>query len=300
MLPASDYAEKRMQSYNNLLDSAILIRLFLPVTLFLAIFAEINEGKMKKRMITGGLLSVVLLASSCSEPYRLVGMERTRILVDSRYDAAPDAGGDEFIRPYKARVDSLMSPVVGRAAVDMGVGRPESPLSNLLADILMWASAEHGEHPAFAVYNMGGIRAAFSRGDVTCGDVLEVAPFDNKICFLTLTGKKVLELFGQMAAVGGEGVSRGVELVIADGGRLKQARLNGKPIDPEGGYRVVTLDYVAQGNDKMPAFRSKADVKVPLSEENNVRFMIMDYFRAAAARGEAVSAAVEGRIKMEE
>lgn len=255
---------------------------------------------MKKKMIAGTLLAAGLMASSCSAPYRLAGMERTRILVDSRYDAEPDAAGAEFIRPYKAKVDSLMSPVVGRAAIDMDVSRPESPLSNLLADILMWASGGHGEQPAFAVYNMGGIRAAFSAGDVTCGDVLEVAPFDNKICFLTLTGAKVLDLFGQMAVVGGEGVSRGVELVITADGRLKQARLNGKAVDPKAEYRIATLDYVAQGNDKMPAFKSKTDVKMPLSEENNVRFMVMDYFRAAAARGEAVSAAVEGRIKVED
>jgi 2',3'-cyclic-nucleotide 2'-phosphodiesterase (5'-nucleotidase family) len=91
-----------------------------------------------------------------------------------------------------------------------------------------------------------------------------------------------------------------VELVITADGRLKQARLNGKAVDPKAEYRIATLDYVAQGNDKMPAFKSKTDVKMPLSEENNVRFMVMDYFRAAAARGEAVSAAVEGRIKAED
>ena len=34
----------------------------------------------------------------------------------------------------------------------------------------------------------------------------------------------------------------------------------------------------------------------PQTEENNVRFIIMDYFRAEAAQGRAVSAEVEGRI----
>ena len=42
------------------------------------------------------------------------------------------------------------------------------------------------------------------------GDVLDVAPFENKISFLTLSGDKVKELFEQMARRGGEGVSASV------------------------------------------------------------------------------------------
>jgi hypothetical protein len=34
----------------------------------------------------------------------------------------------------------------------------------------------------------------------------------------------------------------------------------------------------------------------PQDERNNARFIIIDYFRAKAAEGKAVEAAVEGRI----
>lgn len=239
---------------------------------------------------------LLLACVSCTARYELAGVSRSRILVDSRYDARPVPEAAAFIKPYAAKVDSLMSPVVGRAAHYMAKGCPEGELSNLLPDILMWASPEFGEKPDFAVYNYGGIRAAIAAGDVTAGDVLDVAPFENKICFATLTGAKVLELLAQMAGRGGECVSHGVRLVIDGGGRLVSAEIGGRPVSPGATYRVATLDYVAQGNDGMVAFKDKSDVNSPQDEKNNVRYIIMDYFRYKAARGEAVSSKIEGRI----
>ena len=253
----------------------------------------------KKIMIVGGITAVLALGTSCSSHYVMTGISRNRILVDKTYDAAPDAGAMAFLAPYKQKVDSLMSPVVGTRAAYMAAHRPESELSNLLTDIIVWGSKKFDEHPDFGVYNMGGIRAALPKGNITYGDVLEVAPFENKICFLTLTGDKVLELFRQMALRGGEGVSHSVRLKISSDGNLLSAQINGKPVKKDAKYRIATLDYVAQGNDEMEAFKAKTDVVQPQSSENNVCFIIMDYFREKAAQGQSVSAKTEGRIVVE-
>ena len=183
---------------------------------------------------------------------------------------------------------------------DLWVKRPESPLSNLLADILVWSSAKFDEQPDFAIYNVGGIRAALSKGAVTRGNILDVAPFENKICFLTLSGNDVLELFAQIAMRHGEGLSHSLRLTATADGKLVSATVNGKPVDPNAKYRVATLDYLAQGNDHMEAFRKKTDVVSPTGEENNVRFLIEQYFKAANAKGEAVSRTVEGRMTIVE
>jgi len=252
---------------------------------------------MKGHKVAAGMLAVLALAG-CGSHYRLADVERTRIVVDSRYDAMTDSETASFIAPYRHTVDSIMSPVVGRVARYMSAERPESTLSNLLADILVWGATAYGEKPDFAVYNMGGMRAAFSEGDVTYGDVLDVAPFENKICFLTLKGDKVLELFGQIAMVGGEAVSHGVELVMTKDNKLVSARLNGHDIDTERNYRVVTLDYLSQGNDKMEAFKSGTDLNSPASDDNNVRFIIMKYMTEVMSQGGVVDSKIEGRIKI--
>ena len=245
------------------------------------------------------MASAALLPSSCSTGYEVTGFERSRILIDSTYDTAADEAVADFMKPYKRQVDSIMSPVVGISAEYMAADRPESNLSNLLTDILVWAGKDYGERPDFAVYNIGGMRSAFAKGEVTYGDVLDVAPFENKICFVTLTGAKVKELFAQIAAAGGEGVSHGVELVITKDGRLKSARLDGREIDPEARYRIATLDFVAQGNDNMTAFKSATDVNSPAGKDNNVRFIIMKYMQEKMKQGMSVSSKTEGRIKIE-
>lgn len=244
-------------------------------------------------------LSAMLMGTGCASHYELASVKRTRILVDSRYDAAPDAAAAKFMGPYKHRVDSVMGPVVGEVDHDMTAHRPESDLSNLLADIMVWGAKDYHEKVDFGVYNMGGIRAALSKGKVTYGDVLDIAPFENKICFVTLTGAKVLELFSQMAHTGGEAVSHGVELVFTRDHKLKSARLNGKEIDPKASYRIATLDYLAQGNDKMEAFKSATNVVSPQESSNNTRFIIMNYFKEQTAQGKVVNAHKEGRIRVE-
>ena len=46
----------------------------------------------------------------------------------------------------------------------------------------------------------------------------------------------------------------------------------------------------------MEAFKAKTAVVSPQSEENNVRYLIMDYFRTMMKEGRKVESKVEGRI----
>lgn len=252
---------------------------------------------MKKKLIVWVALTTVLV--SCKSHYEVTNVSRTRILIDNRWDRDADSEANTFIAPFKQKVDSVMSPVVGHAAKDLEAFRPESPLSNLLADVLMWTSSRHNEQPVFSVLNMGGIRASIGKGKVTRGDILDVAPFENKICFLTLSGSKVIELFEQMAMTGGEAVSHGVELVFSPDHKLRSALLNGEAIDPARDYRIVTIDYLAEGNDKMTAFKAKQKVNAPQGEQFNLRNVILDYLAEKEKQGLAVDADIEGRVKQE-
>jgi len=258
---------------------------------------------MNHRLIFSGFIAALLMSSCAPKHYSLVGVERTRIIIDSRYDQNPDQAAVKFLEPYKRVNDSIMGPIVGQVAHNMHPQRPESDLSNLLADILIWAAKDYNEQPVFAVYNMGGIRSDLTKGDVTYGDVLDVAPFENKICFTTLSGEKLMEVFQQIAKRGGEGVSKGVELVIkmdekGEKGELLSAKLHGQEIDPQAEYRVTTIDYLLEGNDGVPSLRDGKDVVAPRDASNNTRFLIMNYFRDMQAKGMVVDSRVEGRIKV--
>lgn len=255
---------------------------------------------MSNTKFTLPLIVVVFLLSSCATIYKVTGVERTRILIDGRYDTiVPDSSTVEFLKPYSKMVDSVMSPIVGYLDHGIKSYRPESELSNLLADIMVWAGEKYGEEPVLGLYNMGGIRASFSRGDITYGNVLDVAPFENKICFLTLTGEWMMELMRNIASVYGEGVSHGVQIVITKDGQLKNVLLNGKEIDPKKEYRIATIDYLAEGNDGITAFQHKTNLVSPQEESNNTRYIICDYFREMLRKGLRIDPRVEGRIIIE-
>ena len=246
------------------------------------------------------LLATALMVSSCKSHYEVASVQRSRILIDARYDAQPDAKAAEFLKPYKHVVDSVMGPVVGRSARYMRADqRPEGLLTNLLSDILVWAAKDYNEKPDFGVYNTGGVRADLPKGEITYGDVLDIAPFENKIAFTTLSGADVEQLFAEMASNGGEGVSHSVRMVITQDGKLVSATINGEPIDPQRDYRIATIDYLLGGTDKMTTFKKGRDINSPKETSNNSRFIIMNYFREQDRLGREVDAQIEGRITVE-
>ena len=61
-------------------------------------------------------------------------------------------------------------------------------------------------------------------------------------------------------------------------------------------YRIATLDYLAQGNDGLIALKEGTNLLSPQTTENNVRFIIMNYFREQEKAGRLVDSQMEGRI----
>lgn len=250
---------------------------------------------MRKNILILCVLATMSIPSM-AQKYHVKSIERERILIDSRY--ADDAEGNAFLAPYKQKVDSVMSPVVGRTARYMKSYRPESELSNLLADIMVWCGSKYNEKPDIGIYNMGGIRAALPEGDITFGDITDMAPFENKICFLSLTGAHLTELF-KVIGLKGAGVSHGIEAKYK-GKEMVSLTLNGEPIDAARSYRIATIDYLVQGNDGFRELSHGTDVNSPQDAASNTRYLITDFFRSKMAAGESVDAEIEGRVIIEE
>ena len=97
-----------------------------------------------------------------------------------------------------------------------------------MADVLREGSLRVGKMADIGLCNIGGLRSTMPKGKVTYGDVLEIAPFENRLCILSLDGRKLTELMEQIAAVGGEGIS-GARLVITGGRASSACRGRGKP-----------------------------------------------------------------------
>ena len=146
------------------------------------------------------LFLAMLLCSYGSRGQNFERLEWSRVRMDSTWNT-PEGRAAEIIGKYRPTIDSLMIPI-GRTAEEMESYAPESPLSNLAADIMFEFASDYlkkstGERDAevdMAMTNFGGIRASLPGGDVTAYDVMSIFPFDNKIVILDLEGRYVREL----------------------------------------------------------------------------------------------------------
>ncbi|MBQ5896509.1 MAG: 5'-nucleotidase C-terminal domain-containing protein [Bacteroidaceae bacterium] len=209
-------------------------------------------------------------------------------------------GADEIraiLERDKAKIDSIKSPVLGEATVALEKYIPESPLMNFAADALMeMAQRNSAQKVDIALTNKGGLRSNITAGTITFGDVYNVFTFDNRLAFLILNGEQLLQLCGEIAAAGGEAIS-GMRLVITQEGKLVDATVAGKPIDPQGTYRIATLDYLAQGNDNLTTLAQGSGLEVT---KHLLRDLMVEFIKEHTAKGKKISAECDGRITIKE
>ena len=232
--------------------------------------------------------------SACQQQYLIVSIEGEPLPVDSTYDRMSSGNASEILAPFKQKVDSMMNRKLGEAAVDMDRGRPEMPLSNLVADVLREAAREVVGRPAdVAVINLGGIRSSLSKGAITVGDIYEILPFENSLCVLTFKGKVLEQVLREIALRNGEGLS-GVKMTIGKNRSLQSVTVGGEPIRPEADYIVATVDYLAEGNDGMPSLAQYTDRICP--EGKMLRSLFMAYVEEQTRKGKKIEARKEGRV----
>ena len=248
----------------------------------------------KRRWMAEAALGCMCMLASCHAGYEVTKVEAVRVAMDSTWDARPCEEALAVLAPYKAGVDSVMNEVKGVAAVSMDRFRPESPLSNLIADVLRQAASCVLGHPAdVGLVNVGGIRNVLTEGHITTQHIYEILPFENSLCVLTLGGADLKELCANIAARGGEGVS-GLRLVISADGRLLEASVGGQAIDEGRTYTVGTIDFLAEGNDGMTALTRARKRECP--EGATLRGLFMDYVEKENAAGRKIEARIEGRV----
>lgn len=250
------------------------------------------------KWMAGIAIGSSLMLASCRPAYKVVAIEAYRMPMDSTWDATPDKEVLAFLTPFQASMDSVMNEVKGEAAVSMDRYRPESPLSNLIADVLRQAAKDFTGHPAdMGLINIGGIRNVLTQGPITTGNIYEILPFENSLCVLTLKGTHLRTLLKNIAARGGEGVS-GVKMTINKQGELLKAQVGGQPITDDRLYRIATIDYLAEGNDGMTALTQAEDRICP--EGATLRDLFMRYVEKQTAQGKKITAQTEGRIYLKE
>lgn len=239
-------------------------------------------------------IGIAIAFSSCGsqQQYAVISKSGERILVDQT--VYPDSKMVALVDKYKGHLDREMGQVIGSSDEYMTFDRPESLLTNLTSDVMLQLDPKFsgGKSVDVAVMNVHGHRANLPKGDITVGNIFEIYSFDNALAVLEMKGSDLLEIFESYAQMGGAGISDNVKLII-ENKKLLSVTINGLSIDKTKVYKIVTLDYLADGNDGMEAFKKAISVEYP---GIILRDYMMDYVKKQTAEGKVVSSKLDGRI----
>lgn len=163
------------------------------------------------------------------------------------------------VQTYTGKIAVAMSEVVGQAPRGLsadGKYERECGLGRWAADIVRQATGAE-----IAFLNAGGLRASINPGPVRIGDVYQVFPFENTLVTVSMTGGQLRRLLGLVARRdAGLLYMSGGTAVLGDG-KVEDFRIGGQPLQEGRAYRVATIDYLAQANDKYTTFSEATNLK---------------------------------------
>jgi 2',3'-cyclic-nucleotide 2'-phosphodiesterase (5'-nucleotidase family) len=238
-------------------------------------------------IIVAIVISITMYHNSQSEVTpKIANIELIEVNGSLQHDAM-----ENLIAPYKAEKEESMSVIIGESEETITVGKPESKLTNLIADILLTEARKYIADTDMAVTNIGGIRRPLYEGNITIGDVFEILPFDNSLLVFEYKGSDILALADAIAQKGGESIS-GMSLTI-NGEKAENVKINGQPIDSAKIYKVVTTDYLSWGNDQLEPLANYIN-STPLNMM--MRDAMFDYVTCATINNQKISAKTDNRI----
>jgi len=174
------------------------------------------------------------------------------VRLDSTFDNKLDPTLVKYIERHKARLDKKMNEVIGHCDVTMNVDAPQSPLSDLLTEwLLKDGPAAIKQAPCdISILNFGGIRTNLQAGDVTVGDIFKISPFDNYLVVGTITGRELKKVVNRFRLDAMVAATAGLNVSYKNNVPYK-VLVNGKEIQNDSLYRVITLNFIAEGGDNI-------------------------------------------------
>ncbi len=231
----------------------------------------------------------VMKITADTETKKIARYSERRILqkVKAGPNDAYDTAVAGIIKKYDDQIRGEFGRVVGETRVDLAKRPFESNLGNLVCDAMREAAGADA-----AIQNNGGIRTTIPKGKITLEQAYMLLPFDNNLMTMELTGAQIIGLLEQNAKTEGmlqvSGLKVVYDMTAAEGSRVKDLAIGGKPAERLRTYRVTTNDFLAAGGDRFDIFRAGKNAVIG----DNVRDAFLDYLK----KHSPVYPRTEGRI----
>jgi 2',3'-cyclic-nucleotide 2'-phosphodiesterase (5'-nucleotidase family) len=234
---------------------------------------------MNKSILFGILVFSLLSCSENKKEKKKSDTSNQIEIKEASIKLAPNLPEDSILNnqleQYRQRLKKDMGVVLTYSNFGMVKERPQSRLTNLMADMVLSEGRMTFSQPIdFCLLNYGGIRSSLPKGDITLKNVYELMPFDNAISILTIPGDSIVSMVNYLKRRGGEPVS-GLELIFEDE-KEDIIKINGNLLKKDKNYTLITSDYLANGGDRMKFLSN------PLEREDNdlkIRDLIINYFK---------------------
>ncbi|MFH0777241.1 MAG: 5'-nucleotidase C-terminal domain-containing protein [Candidatus Eisenbacteria bacterium] len=199
-----------------------------------------------------------------------------------------------LVQSYQRKFSKEMERVVAVASVKIPTDRKESPLGNLMSDVMRQAVGAK-----IAFQNSGGIRADMEKGPITVAHVFKIIPFDNTIVTMQLTGEQVKQVLEQGTSRSSVTQVSGIRYTYDPrepaGQRIKHVELeDGTPISPKKLYLIATNDYMASGGDRFEVFKHGKGIR---NSQILVRDAIIVWMERIHKAGKQVTPPATGRAR---
>lgn len=186
---------------------------------------------------------------------------------------------------------AALKEVVGYAPKRISRRGTENVLGDWFIDIIMEATEkEVGKKVDIGIANNGSIRIDMPQGEIMSYDLLSMFAFKHNLCYVTMSGEQVLELFNSMA--GKIQVVGGVKITVKES-RVSELLVGGEPLDPEKIYGIASLDFLLNGGDDIYISRY---AESHILTDINIYDAVLEYVRKNTANGKMIEKVADNRI----
>lgn len=246
------------------------------------------------------LIGLLIILFSCKSSLVITDVTEKNVHNEST-DYLPDSSIISLVAPYKEKLEGDMSKVIAISDEKLIRQKPESKLTDLIANILMEAGDNYCKtnnkdfSPDVAFMNYFGLRSSLPEGKITVGDIFELMPFENMLVLLKVSGETMEQFVAKIAERGGDGVA-GLKLGIKNN-KVGTLTIGGKPFNKNEDYWVVTNDYIAGGGDGM---KMLANRKVFINTGLKIRDVVIESLEKDYKAGKKIDVKLDGRIYNEQ
>ncbi len=227
------------------------------------------------------LLTFFIVVSCGQQKYNVTKIEGKKIEISNIQSESSEI--ENYIKPYRDHIDNDLSTILAYSPIllDKSKGEWQTNIGSFLADITLEKSntifeSREKKTINICLLNHGGIRSIIPIGSVTARNAFELMPFENSVSVLALKGEQILELINYIITEKKPHPLSGLKFTITKENTAKSITIQGKQLENNKIYYVVTSDYLANGGDNM-AFFKKGIQRTDL--DYKLRNIIIDYFK---------------------